>query len=598
MKNIKVDNKGKRLLSTLVAGMLMATPALANADGNNNENTGFTLVKQEMKVDGYDLNIDNYTGKLEYSYNYLKQFIDYDYLQADLQILYYISNRPYMSTETNDELIARGVVFSEDYIKENFHRAFGLIYRINEYNTTTIRNDYLNGTMDINHLIDPSILCFDAHDQKIVRSMFENYFNAYQSGLFDNADYTAVFKELTTLNAEERQHNAFSSETGAMWLSQMTIGRQVIEMLHDDMLRDFTMDELSVYFVREELEQGNWVLREDAPSFDLNCMSHLEDEIFNLGELETFCYDLVNNNIYKIFNINDNVETENETENYASEENTEVVEATVVENNEVVETETVETAVVENATVSEADCSYGECVTTACEYLSGKINYDHLPADLKCLVFLTNREYLTEDEQNDLISQGIVYETNFETEEGLQNFMQAYSLINIILDYNQSVIREDYENNTMSLDHLIDPSCLCMNATDREIVHNMHVTYFEAYKAGRFENNYYYAVLAELVGNTNISFGPMWMARNIVGGDVMQMLRDDMQADFERKDLDKFFDKKELNAGQWILRGDAKLDINSSDELTREASNFNALWPYVYDDVNNDLFASFQVNCK
>ena len=108
MKNIK---PGKSLISMIAAGVLMATPVMANADGNNENTSGFTLVKQEMKVEGYDLDLNNYTGKLETSYNYLKQFIDYDYLQADLQILYYMTNRPYMSTNTNNELIAMDVVY-------------------------------------------------------------------------------------------------------------------------------------------------------------------------------------------------------------------------------------------------------------------------------------------------------------------------------------------------------------------------------------------------------------------------------------------------------------------------------------------------------
>ena len=57
----------KRLLSMLTAGMLMAAPVIANADGEN-QNTGFTLVKQEMKVEGYHLNINSYIEKLEQSY--------------------------------------------------------------------------------------------------------------------------------------------------------------------------------------------------------------------------------------------------------------------------------------------------------------------------------------------------------------------------------------------------------------------------------------------------------------------------------------------------------------------------------------------------
>ena len=120
MKNIKVS---KKLLSMLTAGVLMGTPVMASGDTDTN-NSGFTLVKQEMKVEGNDLNINSYTNKLESSYNYLKQFIDYDNLQADLQILYYMANRSYMSSETNELLIGNEIIYSEDYIKENFNRAF------------------------------------------------------------------------------------------------------------------------------------------------------------------------------------------------------------------------------------------------------------------------------------------------------------------------------------------------------------------------------------------------------------------------------------------------------------------------------------------
>ena len=596
MENTKIN--GKKLLSLITAGMLMAAPALANAEGNENANSnGFTLVKQEMKVEGYDLDLNKYIAGLEKTFNYLKQFNgpefeDYEYLQADLQILYYMTNRPYMSTNTNNDLIASDVVYGEEYIKENFHRAFDLLYRINAYNERVIREDYERGTMDINHLIDPSILCFDKHDRKILRSMFEHYFEAYKNGLFENEDYTSLFKELTTLNAQERKHNAFSSETGAMWLEQITIGRQTIEMIHDDLLRDFTMDELSVYFVREKLEKdGEWVLRDDVPVFNQNCMSELEHEIFNLGELETFCYDLVNNNLYKLFNITENIETANETENYADNETVETENNETVENTEAVVSE-----------ASQADYSYGACVDKAFYELSSKITYDHLQADLNCLVFLTNREYLTEDEQNDLINQGVVYKTSMETEEGMQTFAQAYQLISIIQDYNQSVIRRDYEEGTMDINHLIDPSIFCMNANDREIVHNLHVAYFEAYKAGRFDNEYYRG-LYNLAGQKILPVGPMWMANNIVYADVEQMLRDDMQADYmddasKRAELAKWFDKKELNAGQWILRGDVDPQADSSDELEREVNGFKKIWPVIYTNANDDIFATFDIYCK
>ena len=38
--------------------------------------------------------------------------------------------------------------------------------------------------------------------------------------------------------------------------------------------------------------------------------------------------------------------------------------------------------------------------------------------------------------------------------------------------------------------------------------------------------------------------------------------------------------------------------MNDTEELSREVYNFKELWTYVYDNVNNDLFATFQVDCK
>ena len=75
MKNIKFT---KKLLSMLTAGVLMGAPVIANGDTDTN-NSGFKLVKQEMKVPGNDLNLNNYINRLESSYNYLKHFLYYSY---------------------------------------------------------------------------------------------------------------------------------------------------------------------------------------------------------------------------------------------------------------------------------------------------------------------------------------------------------------------------------------------------------------------------------------------------------------------------------------------------------------------------------------
>ena len=585
MKKTKINVK--KIISILAAAMLTTGPALANAESNTS-NTGFTLVRQEMKVEGNDLDINKYSENLEEGYNYLKgfngpEFEDYDTLLTDLELVYYVACSPYMSSDTKDKLIKERIVFGEEYVKENFKRSFGLIDRINEYNARVIKEDYENKTMDIKHLINPGFLCFDPHDREIIESMFNNYYEAYKNGLFDTAEYVEVFKELTTLNSEEKRNNAFNSESGAMWIEQMTVGRQTIKMLYDDLLIHYTIDELSEYYVREKLENGIFELRDDTPSFDFECLNDLENRIFNIGELETFCYALVNNNMYKLFNITENSEYGNKLENYSDD-----IEDDTKDNKEDLKAKSEATS---------EDYTFTECVQKGIEYLSGKLSYDHLETQLNCAVYLANREYLTPEEESDLIKKGTIFKTVLFTDEGMLNFAHGYQIINNILDYNQSVIRRDYEEGTMDINHLIDPSFLCMNKNDREVVHNLHVGYFNAYQAGRYDNEYF-RELKKLAGKKILSVGPMFVIDNIVYGDVMQMLRDDMSVDFKPQQRDKWLDNQQLKAGQWIVRDDVEPKEDSKDELEREIHDFKDLFKVVYTDVNDDMFASFDVNCN
>ena len=177
---------------------------------------------------------------------------------------------------------------------------------------------------------------------------------------------------------------------------------------------------------------------------------------------------------------------------------------------------------------------------------------------------------------------------------------EDYDLNTAIALYNDVVSRETY-------DKLIDVSKLCYGDNDRELVHDMHENWFKAYLNGKFYNEDYQMVFkqlttlnaAEQMGNAKeLSVGARWLAQNTIGGAVMQMLRDDMQEDFTRAELDKYFDKKELNKGQWILRSDMSLDLNClKNELEVEVFNFGQLWAFVYDHVNDDIMKSFQEKC-
>ena len=299
MKNIRIS---KKLLSMLTAGVLMATPVMAHANSNKTEDTNeteFTLVVQEKEFT--PLTMDEYYIGISNSYSYLSKFIQYNGMQEDLQCLYYLTNREYMPLEDEQELIDSGIVYKtsvEEQKFENFMRAYNLINVIADYNQSVIRE-----TNDSNMLIDVSYLCYGDNDKILVHDMHMNYFNAYKNGRFDNEYYQKVFKQLTTLNAYEKAGNASELSVGARWLAQNSIGGGVMQLLRDDMQEDFPRSELDKYFVKSELNQGQWILREDI-SLDLNCLrNELEVEVFDFGQLWHFVYDTVNNDIMKTFEI-------------------------------------------------------------------------------------------------------------------------------------------------------------------------------------------------------------------------------------------------------------------------------------------------------
>ena len=329
-----------------------------------------------------------------------------------------------------------------------------------------------------------------------------------------------------------------------------------------------------------------------------------------------------------------------------------------------------------------------------------KINVDLLKKiifeikDLQCAYYLTNHEYIPAEDVLSL-EGSVVHGTDVANGE-FQNFADAYSLINEILDYNQSAIRgfdrvidtdmihytsydqtklnkyltkvikdkkynlmdaiRDYNasvekdnpelvievdefcvthNEIMSqylakvvnegydlieaikeaneaiianvYDTLIDVSELCYDENDRELVHQMHINYINAYLNGKFDNDDFWMVFKQLTtlnaveraGDSHqISIGARWLAENVIGGCVMQMLRDHMQETYSSKELSKFFVAGELNKHNWILRDDVNFNINNPEtELEVEVLKFGELWIVVYTNVNNDIMTSFANRC-
>lgn len=231
--------------------------------------------------------------------------------------------------------------------------------------------------------------------------------------------------------------------------------------------------------------------------------------------------------------------------------------------------------------------------------------YAHMQQDFQDFYYLVNRTYMDEATEEKLINQGVIHLTDPNNGK-YDGFIAAINFIANINDYNQSTIRDMYRNNKIDTENLIDISKLCYDAHDAEILHSIFIHWANAYRDGRFPNENFIEAFKELTtlnsaeGEYNIhsaSVGARWAAQVLIGGDVKQMLRDDMTEDFKRQELDKYFDKAKLNQAQWILRGDVSLDINClKNELEEEVFYFGQLVYWCNETVNNDILKTFDKN--
>ncbi len=291
-----------RLLSLLTTGVMFATPVVANASGNEDENTNnneFKLVQQTRRE--AEMTMTEYTLGVQEAYTYLEPKIGYDAMLQQIECLSFLVNRTDIPMDIQQELIDNGIVFETDIETQkmdNFVSANNILNVIADYNQSTIRK---TGNMD--DLIDVSVFCYDENDRKLVHSMHENYFNAYKNGVLDYEAFVKLFKQLTTLNGAEREGNASELSVGARWLAQKAYGGGFLQIIRDYLQENYTIDELSKYFVREELIKGQWILRDDF-SFDPNCMDEIMVMASYFGQMWHFTYDTLYNDIFKTFEVN------------------------------------------------------------------------------------------------------------------------------------------------------------------------------------------------------------------------------------------------------------------------------------------------------
>jgi hypothetical protein len=236
-------------------------------------------------------------------------------VRRDIQCLVYLVNRKYMSQD-DANIIMNSIVFGDDAVNgefDNIPPANNVISKMAVHNQKAIREDGAN----INNLIDPSVFCYGEEDKKLVRNMFEHYFEAYQDSrkyvcnrdefLFSflgetDKPYTILFRQLTN-SALSTSGNICDLSVGARWLAIKTLGGGIMQLLRDYQGDKFTFDELKEYYIGSELQKQQWLLREDSKLDPLCPQTELEVLVTQFGELWAVVYDNTYNDLYTTLSI-------------------------------------------------------------------------------------------------------------------------------------------------------------------------------------------------------------------------------------------------------------------------------------------------------
>ena len=301
MKNVKVKEvtrKGAALVAALIMGLTGAKLATSTASAETYTYGTATLVQQEREAK--DMTMEDFAILCNNADKELRGKIEYDHMVQDGQNVVFFTNITLIPQEVRDELVAKGIISDIDFENqtgmESLASAYNLIGIICDYNQEQIRKPGIT----IDKLIDPSIFCFDEKDAKLVHELFVNWFNAYLDGKCDSEFFDLLFKQLTTLNASEKEGNNIEASTGAAWISMTINGYDFMRMIKDYIQENWSKEDIATYFDVDEYNRGQFVLKKGLDPFDLECLNEKEVIVFRFGQGSVFVYDEANNNLFRV----------------------------------------------------------------------------------------------------------------------------------------------------------------------------------------------------------------------------------------------------------------------------------------------------------
>ena len=321
-KMVELEKTAKtKLMSAALALVMAVTPAVSSlAEGSDQSTQTFGIVSQkevteETMIENVDMYSEFVNGKVK---PYLAKYIKMDdETQRQVQSACKIVNWEFLPESVVTELDSLGItshininlVLGKDgkYTKEdkdgwvdtdNFRQ---LRNQIHDYNQQTIHIDWMNGQKNIDHLIDPSIFCFNEHDREIVHRLFVEWFEAYdltKGTLLGNDHLLEAHEILTELNSPDKDVELHDTSVGARYVMLGMLGQDMMQFLRDYFTENYTFKELEPYFKADELRESQYILRDDFEYKNPNCLDELEYGVDLFGQWKHWCLDEVNRDMY------------------------------------------------------------------------------------------------------------------------------------------------------------------------------------------------------------------------------------------------------------------------------------------------------------
>ncbi len=313
-KNAKLS---KRIFTAALAATMAFAPAMAKAEGELPQDE-IQLVAQES----HKMTMEEYEAGVKNAYKELRKHLaEYDHMLQDVESAYYLVNYEYIGAELESELIAKGWINEVDmrdsegaFTKanpdgwtntDNFN---SLKNKINKFNQETIHIDYINGEKDMEHLIDPSVLCYDEHDRKDTHHLFESWFNAYnleKNSIMSNEAFEEATEQLLGNNAIDGEPDIYDASVGVRWLMLKVTGGDLMQFMRDYLdehywakkgNKDIPDKRLEIYFVKDKLGKSQYYL--NGTQVNRDCPDELEYIVANFGPYWNAVLDNVNNDMY------------------------------------------------------------------------------------------------------------------------------------------------------------------------------------------------------------------------------------------------------------------------------------------------------------